>query len=200
MKRWNVVLRLSSRSVPEKIDFTRHIVNSMTDNDYFKSPIPSLKSIAKLADELQLAYQKSREAGKEQTALKHSKDFELDTQLNILAGYVAAIANNNSDAGDSIIYSAGMVVKTKATRQGQAFEVKNAAYSGTVVAISSSEGRASYIWEYSLDQENWNTGSISITSKTTIEGLIPGKRYYFRVAAIKEVQAPWQGPVDLIVT
>jgi hypothetical protein len=200
MMRWNIVLRLSSRNVPEKIDFSRLIVNAMTGNEYFPTPSPDLKTISRLSEELQLAYEISREGTKEQTALMYAKEFELDTQLNVLGSYVEAIANNDSDVGDAIIFSAGMDVKGKASRQEQVFEVKNTAYAGIVDATSSAEPRASYLWEYSLDQENWSVGSVSNKANTTIKGLTPGKRYYFRVAIVKGEQGPWQGPIDLIVT
>ena len=79
MKRWIVVLRLASRSVPEKIEFSRFIVQNMTGNALFSDPTPSLDVITQLAEELQTAYDNSRDAGKQQTAAMHAKEFELDT-------------------------------------------------------------------------------------------------------------------------
>lgn len=92
MKRWIVVLRLASQSVPEKVDTAKIVVLSMTGNEYFTTPTPDLKIINTLADELQTAFEASRDASKEQTALMYAKEYELVTQLNVLSNYVEAIA------------------------------------------------------------------------------------------------------------
>ena len=69
------------------------------------------------------------------------------------------------------------------------------------MVVDRSEGRASYIWQYSLDQETWTTAKVTLKAKAMIEGLTPGKRYYFRVAAVlKDEQGPWKGPINIIVT
>jgi hypothetical protein len=202
MRRWTVVLRLASLSVPEKIDAAKVIVLSMTGNRYFDTPTPDLKVITALADELQAAYEASRDASKEQTALMYAKEFELVTQLNILSNYVESIANNESDneIGDAIIFSAAMDVKRQKNRQDRKFGVKNTSFAGKVLLETKGEGRASFTWELSLDQENWSNCSVTLQASTFIDGLTPGKRYYFRVAVVKGEQGPWQGPVNIIVT
>jgi hypothetical protein len=200
MKKWIIVLRLASQTVPQKIEYTRFIVESMTDNEHFPSPIPELKTITRLADELQLAYTQSRDAGKEQTAIMHAKDFELEIELIALSNYVQDIANKDNEIGDIIIFSAGMDVKRQQNRQDRKFRVENTVMAGRVKLQTISEGRAGYQWEFSLDQENWIPAGVTIVASTIINNLEPGKRYYFRVAAIKGEQGPWLGPVNTIVT
>ena len=201
MKRWIVVLRLASQSVPEKIEFARLVVSSMKANKLFSDPIPGYDDITRLTDELQQAYEKSRDAGREQTALMHTKAFELDSQLTALGFYVQRIANENVENGDAIIYSAAMDVKRTGRTPERTFAVRNTPHAGVVVVVDRSEGRASYIWQYSLDQETWTTAKVTLKAKAMIEGLTPGKRYYFRVAAVlKDEQGPWKGPINIIVT
>ncbi|PCJ26145.1 MAG: hypothetical protein COA97_06240 [Flavobacteriales bacterium] len=204
MKSWSVTLKLASLTVLEKIEFARSVVTNMTGNKLFSDPTPALDIITTLADELQVAYAASRDAGKEETRAMHNKEFELKTQLTALGCYVQVIANNDSadgaDGGE-IILSAGMDFKQTSPRQDQVFTVSNAALSGFIVLTSKSEGRASYVWEYSLDQENWAQGSVTTKAESTISGLTRGELYFFRVAAIvNDVQEAWQGPISLTVT
>lgn len=200
MKKWNIVLRLASIAIPEKVDLALFIVKSMTGNEYFPKPSPELKTIFKIAHELQLAYTNSRDSGREQTAEMYAKEFELDIELIALSNYVQDIANRDNEIGDVIIFSAGMDVKREKGGRSRTFTVVNTSISGRVKLQAKAEGRASYLWEYSLDQENWTTGNITVQSSTVISNLTPGERYYFRVAVIKEEQGPWQGPVNTIVT
>jgi Fibronectin type III domain len=200
MKRLVVVLRLGSQTIPEKIDTAKVIVLSMTGNEYFATPTPELKTITALADELQLAYEVSRDGTKEQTALMYAKEFELVTQLNVLSNYVQATANNDIEIGDAIIFSAGMDVKRPANRQDRKFRVRNTDMAGSVTVETKSEGRAGYVWEYSVDQETWTKCKFTQVSTTTITDLTPGSRYYFRVAVVTDEQGPWQGPINIIVT
>lgn len=201
-KKWIVVLRLAKQSIPEKIEFARIVANSMTDNKYFGDPIPGIDLIVAHAQALQLAYNNAQEApSKENTATMHTKAFELDVQLTALGNYVQRIANENGGNGGAIIFSAAMDVKRPGGRAEVNLTVKNTSYVGEVDLQTYSAGRASYIWQYSLDNEEWTTGNVTLQAATTINGLKPGKNYYFRVAPVlKEKQGPWQGPIDIIVT
>lgn len=200
MKKWNVVLRLASQSISDKIVFARYIVSSMTNNDYFPNPTPALSTITQIADELQLAYEQSRDGSKLQTAIMHSIATKLDMQLKVLGNYVLAIANRDNDIGAAIIYSAGMEIKQENGGRSTAFTVANTIMDGLVKLYTKSKGRVSYVWEYSLDEETWTLASITIQANTIIKGLTPGKRYYFRVASIAKIQSPWLGPINTIVT
>ena len=82
----------------------------------------------------------------------------------------------------------------------RSFSVINTAIDGRVKLRTRAEGRAGYLWEYSLDQENYIQANITVQATTVINGLTPGERYYFRVAVVKEEQGPWQGPINIIVT
>lgn len=93
-----------------------------------------------------------------------------------------------------------MDVKRSTNRQAQGFTVTNKLNDGFVFMTSRIERRASYVWQHSLDQETWTNCNVTRASTTTISGLTPGKRYYFRVAVVTDKQGPWQGPINIIVT
>ena len=130
----------------------------------------------------------------------NTKAFDLEIQLSALGSYVTVIANNNPDIGDTVIISAGMEVRRTSDRQPQEFTVENTKYPGFVFVTSKSEGRASYVWQYSLDQETWTNCNVTRTATTNIGELTPGLRYYFRCAIVTDKQQPWQGPINIIVT
>jgi hypothetical protein len=71
---------------------------------------------------------------------------------------------------------------------------------GRVLLKTKSEGRVSYLWEYSLGQEHWIPGKVTISSRTILNDLKPGNRYYFSVAIVKEEQEPWSNVIPIIVT
>jgi hypothetical protein len=201
MKKWNAVLRLSSQTIPEKIDQARYIVASMEKNkDVFPIPIPSLEDITLIINELQDLHTASRGGDKEFVAKLNAKAFDFDVELTSLANYVQTIANKENEIGDVIIVSAGMDLRKMTGPRTQKFEVMNTKMPGRVVLKTKGEGRASYIWEYSLDQEHWTSGKTTLTSKTIFNNLKPGNRYYFRVAIVKEEQEPWSHVIHLIVT
>jgi hypothetical protein len=201
MKKWNVVLRLSSQTIPEKIDQAHYILASMEkDKEMFPTPLPSLEKVALITQELQELHTASRGGGKEITAKMYAKIFDFELELNTLANYVQDIANRDNEKGDVIILSAGMEFKKMTGPETPKFEVENTKVAGRVHLKTKGEVRASYIWEYSLDQEHWMSGKITRKSKTTLDNLKPGNRYYFRVAIVKEEQEPWSNVIHVIVT
>jgi hypothetical protein len=201
MKKWTAVLNLSSQSIPEKIDQAHYIVAAMEKNkDLFPTPTPTLEVITLITKELQDLHTASRGGDKELMAKLNAKYFDFNNELTSLANYVQTIANRDNENGDVIIISAGMDIKKMTRPAEQKFEVENTLTPGRVMLKTKGEGRASYIWEYSLDQELWMPGKTTLTSKTIFNNLKPGNRYYFRVAIVKEEQEPWSNVIHIIVT
>ncbi len=201
MKKWNVVLGLHFKSIPEKIQYARTIVEKMEQNkDFFPQPVPALATIMQASMALEEAYLNARDGNQEQTAIMYTKAYQLEIELTDLSHYVWSKANRNPDNGDAIIYAAGMDVKKHNNGSSRTFRVVNTKTEGTVKLQTKGAGRAGYIWEYSLDEENWTIGIVTVKASATIKDLTPGQRYYFRVAVVKDKQGPWVGPVNLIVT
>ena len=105
----------------------------------------------------------------------YNKEFDLDIDLIALANYVQDTANRENDIGDTIIYSAGMEVKMDGGSKTRSFGVQNTDIEGRVKLQAKGEGRAAYIWEYSLNQEEWEQASVTTQAATIIDGLRPGK-------------------------
>lgn len=201
MKKWNIVLGLSVKSIPDKIKQARFIVGSMERNkEIFPSPVPALADVVKAANELEEAYFNTKDGGKEQTAIMYNKAFYLELELTDLSHYVWSIANRKNRIGGAIIYAAGMDIKKQHNGSSRTFTVVNTTTEGSVKLQTKGEGRAGYVWEYSLDEENWTVGVVTVKASAIINGLTPGKRYYFRVAVVKAKQDPWIGPINIIVT
>lgn len=201
MKKWIVVLRLGTLSIPEVISKTRFIVSSMTGNPYFAVPTPSLLAINAALHALENAADEAEGGGKEETALMHARRHELERLLTDEAHYVQRKANEDPEIGDVIIYSAGMEVKRSRGGSPRRLSAFNTETEGRVRVRTASEGRASYEWQYSTDLENWTDAGSTLQAATVIEGLTPGTRYYFRVRVLtKDGLSLWQDPVHLIVT
>lgn len=65
------------------------------------------------------------------------------------------------------------------------FSAKNTASGAVTLYAKAVARKATYYWEYSLDQETWTSAPDTLTAKTTITGLTPGKMYHFRFRALK---------------
>ncbi len=86
------------------------------------------------------------------------------------------------------VASTFMSLKKVATRSVPPFSVKNTASGAVSLSAKAIAKRATYYWEYSLDQETWTSAPNTLTAKATITGLTAGKMYYFRFRALKRTQ------------
>jgi len=190
-------------TVLEKIQKALFVVESVNENLYFPDPTEILGNVPTAAAELALAVQAAESGGKDETAIMYQKEFLLEVALNITKNLVENAANTDNDIGDIITFSAGMDVKGHGGMSPRIFKVVNAAMSGRVKLEAGAETRAAYIWQYSTtpeDEASWVTGVTTTVAAAVIEGLVPGTKYWFRVAVVMDEQGPWQGPVNTIVT
>jgi hypothetical protein len=114
MKTERVSLRLSERSVSDKIETSKNIVSSMNGNNKFTNPSPALAAITSATINLENAYIAAIDGGKSKTAFMHQQEAILDNLLLQLSNYVEATANAALAAGgdaQAVILSAGMDFK-----------------------------------------------------------------------------------------
>jgi hypothetical protein len=193
------VLNMNKLSVPSKINKARLIVEAISTNvGTFMSPMPDLITVNAAIDDLETAWNNAADGGKNLTVIMHDKEAALMLLMNSLAQYVTLTANGNED----IVHLAAMDTKKTPTKVQSDFDVIYAADSGSVIARKKNVLRASYIWQFSTDPSaaNWTEHGITTQSKTTISGLTPGVRYWFRVAVVdKDGQHPFLEPVSLII-
>jgi hypothetical protein len=61
--------------------------------------------------------------------------------------------------------------------------------------------RASYDWQYSVDQKTWVSAPSTLQSKTSIPGLTPATSYFFRSRGMtKAGVGNWSQVVSLLMT
>jgi hypothetical protein len=192
-----VALALSTKSVPEKIEFVRIVIKSMTGNTNFGAGIPIYPPLADITiavDELEQAAIKANYGGVESTAVMYEKEFALNLQMTALGHYVENVANQNHETAESVVLSAGMEVKGPGEPQPALQQPENlrGAYGRKrgeiLLRCRPVKGALIYIWlisETPNDPDSFvmmnNFANGTSKSKFTWSGLEPGKLYAFKV-------------------
>lgn len=197
-----VSLGLSRLSVPAKIEKGHHVVESMSSEPIFKNCIPPLAEVSALLAALETAYRSSLDGGTEAVALAREKEQALDNALSRLANFVEIAANGS----ETVILSAGMDVRQKPIRSQVQFDAMHGKKEGEALLRVPALGRAAYIWQKRALQaatdesvSNWEQVGVTTTAKVTVQGLVSGTKYQFRVAYVtSEGQGAWSDPVSLV--
>jgi hypothetical protein len=204
-----IKLNFRQLSVPEKVAKTRQIVAAIESNSSdYKTPSPPLAALTTAADELETAAtetQAARQAAKTKTSAQGQKEDSLDKLMSQLAGYVESVAGDNEE----LVRRAGMDTRA-APGSGSAQPGAPPALSATRgdhegeidCSWDTVAGARSYVIEKSPDPPtatSWAHASVSTKSRSTIGGLTPGTRYWFRVAAVGTAgQSGWSDPAMCI--
>ena len=201
-----IKLNLRSLSIPEKLARAQQVVRALTGNPNFTSPHPPLAQVTAAIDDLEAASnaaQAARQEAKARTSAQNTKEDALDQILTQLVAHVESVAGND----DELIMSAGLDVRAAPT-PARSNATQSAPPSLTATAgdhdgeidlsWDTVRGARSYVIERSADppsETTWAHSGVSTRSRTTIEGLTSGTRYWFRVAAITSSgQTPWSNP------
>lgn len=200
-----IKLGLNSLSVPDKIQFGRQIVQAMTGNPNFPAPNPALPSLVAGSDTLETAYndaQAARQAAKAKTSVQDDSSAELDWILTQLANYV----ENASDGDKAKIESAGFSLRNPPTPIGaltapEDLQVLPSEHAGTAdVRWKNVFGAKAYTIERATDgpQLSWGVIGSSTKKQASLNSMVSGTKYWFRVAAIGAAgQSAWSAPVPL---
>lgn len=203
-----IKLNFSRLPVTEKIAKARQIVTALTGNASFPTPTPALAGVTTAINDLEAAFtasQAARQEAKLKTTDQNSKEDIVDRLLTQLASYVEAVAGDN----ESLIQSAAMdlraapVSATDTPPRPNALAVTAGDTDGEVdLTWDTIEGGKSYVVEKSVDPPtptSWGHAGVSTKSRTTINGLTSGTRYWFRVAAVNaRGQGGWSDPATKI--
>ncbi|MGQ0829002.1 MAG: hypothetical protein ACT4ON_11490 [Bacteroidota bacterium] len=201
-----VALKLSTRSVPDKIEFAGTIVLQMTNNPHFETPSPSLASITFVANMLSAAYKKAQGGGPKDTEDMYAKEKIFDQELTAEGNYVEYIANLSPNNTEVIILSAGMEIKSQGSINIPVLTATKGSVPSSVKLRRKSEGPGvAYKWEYSTDpfeDSTWQYAGDSTVAtfeiSTPLEEL---KRYWFRVAVIRgTIQEDFCDPVTFVIS
>ena len=192
-------------SVPDKIQFGRQVVQAMTGNPSFPTPTPALPVVTGGSDSLETAFndaQLARQIAKSKTSIQDDQASSLDWILTQLASYVESA----SDGDKAKIESAGFSVRNPPTPIGELpapsdLSVLPSEHSGSAdVSWKGVYGARSYTVERAEDATNLDYQVIGNSTKkaTSLNSMVSGKKYWFRVAAIGAAgQSAWSDPVPL---
>jgi hypothetical protein len=202
-----VKLELRYLTVPDRIEFGRQTITSMTGNAHFTTPEPALTALTEAVNELETAFNNAntaRQAAITQTSILADKTSVFDTLFTKLGNYV----ENASGGDEATILSSGLSVRSKATPVGSM-----SAPQGLSLTAGDKEGQLdggwdpvrgakTYIAEVCLDPitpTGWKSAGVTTKSSITITGLVSGSKYWVRVAAIGAAgQGPWSDPATKI--
>lgn len=187
MKAQKINLSFSGYTDADFENKVAHILNSITGNSSFPAPIPALADVqaalTKYSADLIAAATLDRVA----VAKKNQSRAELELLVAQLGMYVMFVANGDV----AILTSSGFTLSKQPepryiTNPGNV-TLSNGLSSGEMVAsVNAVPGARSYMYQIvetePTDTTVWET--ITVTrSKYTFTGLVPGKRYWIRVAA-----------------
>ncbi len=176
-----------SRPIPSRIQRTEEIVDSMTGNQYFDNPSPTLAEVTTAKDELSAAYSKALGGGLELKATQRTKDAVLKALLRSLCNYVNGVAQGD----ENIVLSSGFEASKIPESVGdmpQVTEVFGVGSDGKGMVTLKWKwiyGAKSYVVEMSEDGVAFKPELTTTRStKVEIKGLVIGQFYYFRIAAV----------------
>jgi len=176
------VLKLSNK-VKNVIATSQNIATALTNNPSFPSPNPPIATLQTDIAALNAAETAVLSRTKGAVETRNAKLAVVRSDLENLRTYVQTVAHAaNPSNAEAIIQSAGMAVRKVTLHDKAALAVKSGSVSGTVnLAAKAAASRASYAWQYSLDQKTWTSAPPTLKAKTGIAGLTVGTLYYFRM-------------------
>jgi hypothetical protein len=185
------------------IVFVGNIVQKMTGNAYFPSPVPTLAVLVAALNELHDAEKAALSRAKGAAALRNAKLAAVRQLTQQMRAYVQSVADAAPENSAAIIESGGFAVRKVNPRGKRAFVIKPGALAGSVIVTAVAAGpRSSYEWQYSIDGgKTWINLPATIQSKTTISGLPSGTMVMVRylVVTAKGGQGDWALPTSLQV-
>ncbi|HVT86397.1 MAG TPA: fibronectin type III domain-containing protein [Chitinophagaceae bacterium] len=183
---------------------SRTIVELMTGNSNFPTPVPAITVIADAADDYSSSLITASTGNRADIAAKNQKRADLEELLRILASYI----NFTADGDRSKLLTTGYdVSKEKAPvtiTKPENITVTNGMNPGDlVVSVNAVKGARSYVHEYADEADfaagKWQSVTAS-QSKYVFTGLEAGKKYYCRVAAVgSRDQVVYSDPMSRIV-
>jgi hypothetical protein len=196
------ILGLPKNHVPDFIAHARHIVQAMTGNPSFPSPVPPLARVEQAIDALAEAEAETLTRAAWTVSEREQKRWALKSLLEQLCGYVQTVADADREHAGSIIEGAGMSVKKKGGPPPRHFQAKPGDNSGEVILITRKAGnRAAYEWQQSTDGgETWVSLPVTVQATTSVAGLTPASIAHFRYRTMtKDGTSDWSEPVSIRV-
>jgi hypothetical protein len=174
---------------------TQTIVEHMTGNTNFPTPVPAITVVADASDAYTSALITASTGNRADIAAKNQQRADLEELLRLLASYI----NFTADGDRSKLLTTGYDVSKEKTpvviTKPENITVTNGMNAGDlVVSVKAVKGAISYVHEYANEADfavgKWQSVTAS-QRKYIFTELESGKKYYCRVAAV--------GPRDQVV-
>jgi hypothetical protein len=201
MARAIAVLKLTPK-IKNTLAFAKNVALALTHNPALPAPTPTLAQFQADIDALDTAETAVLNRTKGAAETRNDKLAVVHGDLEELRTYVQKVADTNTKTADSIIEGAGMSVRKITLHDKAVIAAVPGSVSGTVEVVAKAAARrASYEWQYSLDQKTWVQAPSTLQAKTFISGLTPITTYFFRVRpVIAAGEQNWSAAVSLLVT
>ena len=162
-----------------------HIIDSLTNNEYFTSPTPSLSEVQAALQEFTTAAVKAKEGARVDVSIKNDKKEILLTLLRTLALYVQFEGEKN----ESALISSGFTLQKTPQPVGILAKPKNfkvvSLHPGAVkISMATVYGAKSYVYDYRIKGETTWQSINDTRANIIISNLTKVTEYEFRAVAI----------------
>jgi hypothetical protein len=201
MARAIAVLKLTPK-IKNTLAFAKNVATALNNNAALPAPTPTLAQFQTDIDALDTAETAVLNRTKGAAETRNVKLAVVRSDLEEIKTYVQHVADTNTTTAESIIEGAGMGIRKVTLRNKAALAAEQGSVSGTVEVVAKAAARrASYEWQYSLDQKTWTQVPSTLQAKTSISGLTPVTAYFFRVRpVIAAGEQDWSAAISLLVT
>ena len=199
-----VLLNFIQFPVTDKVSFYRNSVAKTTGNALFPTPEISMADLTAALDLFEAAIVAASDGSHIAISALHDCELATDKKFRILAHYIDKIA----DGDETTILSAGFQAsKDAATRNKMPLSAYDGSHSGSVILDSKAiEKAGAYIIQIAegagpFVESDWRIVAIVTQARYEVTGLIKGKVYSFRVAAVTPTgTTDYCAPVEKLVT
>ncbi len=205
MKNSRAILNVAKLSDGNLEAIALSIIDHMTDNPNFPNPTPAMTIVTAVVTEFTNALSAAKNRGKAEVELKNIKKDAMIPVLISLGAYVTFVANGDRN----IIATSGFsITKDSKTPQTMNTPAKFTVVAGkttgeAICSVAGVKGVKKYAHQYTPDpltpDSVWTSIYVSKRSYT-FTGLVSGKKYWFRVAALGiGDQIEYTAPFALII-
>lgn len=180
-----IKIGFSKLSILAQIARARDIVNDMTGNSNFLTPVPALADVTAAIDALDLAFTEALTRDQNKIAIRNIRRKELLVLTSQLAYYVQDVSGGDEE----IILSSGYGVVRRGNLDpvGQVLNLRtrNGVHLGSFGALwDRVTGAGAYIVEISDDGETFRLFQVVLQTRVEVTDLVPGQLCYVRVTAV----------------
>ena len=191
-----------SPKVPALITQCQSVAEGVAANPAFASLAAQVTAIHTAIAALVAAEATANTKVKGAAQARDQKRADLVTLMHQLKADVQKVADADPTNAEAIILSARLGVRKPTSRTKATFVARRGTVSGVANLVAkAAAARASYEWQYSIDQKTWTNMPVTLTAKTTVVGLTPATTYSFRYRAVtKAGEGDWSGIATLVMS